>query len=80
MADPPTKQTNCLSEIFFEEALERARFLDDYLSREGKPIGPLHGLPISIKVSCPSEAAFSQGNLSTLRFTWLHGLFFANVG
>jgi amidase len=25
--------------------------LDEYLQREGKPIGPLHGLPISIKDS-----------------------------
>ena len=27
----------------------RARILDDYYSEHGKPIGPLHGLPISVK-------------------------------
>lgn len=32
-----------------QEALERAKFLDDYLKEHGKPIGPLHGLPISVK-------------------------------
>ncbi|OOQ84839.1 general amidase-B [Penicillium brasilianum] len=43
--------TSCLTETFFSEGLERARFLDEYLQREGKPIGPLHGLPISLKDS-----------------------------
>lgn len=37
--------------MFFDVAIDRAKYLDDYLSKEGKPIGPLHGLPISIKVS-----------------------------
>lgn len=45
------EQTSCLTETFFPQALDRARFLDEYLQREGKPIGPLHGLPISIKDS-----------------------------
>ncbi|KAF2118945.1 amidase signature domain-containing protein [Lophiotrema nucula] len=42
---------NCLTEIFFEEALARARQCDDYIAKEGRPIGPLHGLPISLKDS-----------------------------
>jgi len=41
--------TNCLTEIFFEEGFERARQLDDHLARTGSVIGPLHGLPVSIK-------------------------------
>jgi amidase len=41
--------TNCLTEIFFEEGFERARQLDDHLASNGKAIGPLHGLPVSIK-------------------------------
>jgi hypothetical protein len=41
--------TNCLTEIFFEEGLQRAEELDEHLRRTGKPIGPLHGLPVSIK-------------------------------
>jgi amidase len=42
---------NCLTEIMFGEALARARECDAYLKKEGKPIGPLHGLPISLKDS-----------------------------
>ena len=41
--------TNCLSETLFPEALERAKVLDDHLAKTGKPVGPLHGLPISLK-------------------------------
>ncbi|RDI83200.1 hypothetical protein Vi05172_g6927 [Venturia inaequalis] len=41
--------TNCLTEIFFEQAVERALALDDYLDKVGSPMGPLHGLPISLK-------------------------------
>ncbi|CAG8004237.1 unnamed protein product [Penicillium salamii] len=43
--------TSCLTETFFPQALERAQYLDEYLQREGKPTGPLHGLPISLKDS-----------------------------
>ncbi|KAF3933634.1 Acetamidase [Dactylella cylindrospora] len=42
---------NCLTEIFFDEALERAKLLDDHLKQHGLPVGPLHGVPISIKDS-----------------------------
>ncbi|PHH76848.1 hypothetical protein CDD82_3780 [Ophiocordyceps australis] len=41
--------TNCLTEIMFTEALDHARRLDDILRSTGKPIGPLHGVPVSIK-------------------------------
>lgn len=41
---------NCLAEIFFIQALERAHYLDNYFkSTGGKTIGPLHGVPISFK-------------------------------
>ncbi|KAI0944360.1 hypothetical protein AcW1_002093 [Taiwanofungus camphoratus] len=40
---------NCLSEIVFDQALERAKELDDYYQIHKKPIGPLHGLPVSLK-------------------------------
>ncbi|KAF2719712.1 amidase [Polychaeton citri CBS 116435] len=41
--------TNCLTEIFFHDAIKRAKYLDEAFLRTGKPIGPLHGLPISLK-------------------------------
>jgi amidase len=34
----------------FDEALARASYCDGYLAREGKTLGPFHGLPISLKV------------------------------
>ncbi|KAL6916189.1 hypothetical protein FSST1_007684 [Fusarium sambucinum] len=40
---------NCLHEVFFDQALERAKYLDDYFAKHNKPVGPLHGLPISLK-------------------------------
>jgi amidase len=40
---------NCVTEICFDEAMQRAGELDSYFEREGKTIGPLHGLPISFK-------------------------------
>ncbi|PQE33815.1 general amidase protein [Rutstroemia sp. NJR-2017a WRK4] len=40
---------NCLHEIFFEEAIAKAQKLDDYYADHQKPIGPLHGLPVSLK-------------------------------
>ncbi|KAK4971822.1 hypothetical protein LTR66_005920 [Elasticomyces elasticus] len=44
-------KTNCLTEIFFEDALARAKELDLHIEKTGRPIGPLHGLPISLKDS-----------------------------
>ncbi|KAE8151059.1 amidase signature domain-containing protein [Aspergillus avenaceus] len=41
--------TNCLSEILFDEAITRAKHLDEHLQRTGKPKHPFHGLPISLK-------------------------------
>ncbi|KAG1899186.1 amidase signature domain-containing protein [Suillus fuscotomentosus] len=40
---------NCLTEIFIDRALARAAELDDYLKKTGKVVGPLHGLPVSLK-------------------------------
>ncbi|KAJ3998567.1 amidase signature domain-containing protein [Lentinula boryana] len=41
--------TNCLTEIFIERALARAASLDDHLQKTGTVVGPLHGLPVSLK-------------------------------
>ncbi|CAO2649299.1 Nn.00g066840.m01.CDS01 [Neocucurbitaria sp. VM-36] len=41
--------SNCITELLPSLALERAKELDVYLQKHKKPIGPLHGLPISIK-------------------------------
>ncbi|KAL8907735.1 MAG: hypothetical protein Q9207_001218 [Kuettlingeria erythrocarpa] len=43
------KLTNCITELLPDEALSRAKYLDDYLNEHKCPVGPLHGLPISVK-------------------------------
>ncbi|EEH47555.1 uncharacterized protein PADG_03639 [Paracoccidioides brasiliensis Pb18] len=40
---------NCLHEIFFEAALKDAEKLDVYFAEHKRPVGPLHGIPISLK-------------------------------
>ncbi|KAL4949693.1 amidase signature domain-containing protein [Aspergillus filifer] len=43
--------TRCLTEIFFDRAIERAKELDRQFAETGKLVGPLHGIPISLKDS-----------------------------
>ena len=42
-------QVHCLHETFFDAALKDAQALDDYYAKHQKPIGPLHGVPVSLK-------------------------------
>jgi amidase len=44
-----SKAVNCVTELLPQKALARAAYLDEYYVAHGKPIGPLHGLPISVK-------------------------------
>ncbi|KAI0596818.1 acetamidase [Biscogniauxia sp. FL1348] len=43
------KLTNCITELLPERALKRAADLDAYFAANKKPVGPLHGVPISVK-------------------------------
>lgn len=43
---------NCCLDVPYSSALARAKVLDDHVARTGKTIGPLHGLPISVKDQC----------------------------
>ena len=43
------KLTNCLTDILPDTAIQRAKELDEYYQKHGKTVGPLHGLPISLK-------------------------------
>ncbi|KAK1983999.1 amidase [Colletotrichum cereale] len=38
-----------LTEILFEDALRRARELDAYMTKHGRPFGPFHGIPVTVK-------------------------------
>ncbi|KAL1852152.1 hypothetical protein Plec18167_005965 [Paecilomyces lecythidis] len=52
--------TNCLTELLWDEAIERARYLDSL----PEPIGPLHGLPISTKEHHGSKSPNGTANAS----------------
>ena len=41
--------TNCLTVVFFDEAIARAKELDAYMDENDATVGPLHGVPISVK-------------------------------
>lgn len=43
-------QVNCLTCYFPEAARKRAADLDEHFKTTGKVVGPLHGLPIALKV------------------------------
>ncbi|TVY57764.1 Acetamidase, partial [Lachnellula suecica] len=43
------QMVNCLHEIFFDAAIADAKRLDAYYEENSKSIGPLHGLPVSLK-------------------------------
>jgi amidase len=40
---------NCVTELMPKHAVERAMKLDEYFGQHKTPIGPLHGLPVSVK-------------------------------
>lgn len=60
--------TRCLTEPLFDRALRRARELDEHLQRTGSPVGPLHGLPVSVKDTFNVEGVDSSIGLSALAF------------
>ncbi|KAI5358747.1 putative amidase [Septoria linicola] len=55
--------TQCLTETFFDDAIARGQYLDTFLAEHGKPLGPLHGVPVSIK-----DSFRYKGSQSTLGF------------
>lgn len=64
--------TNCLAWPFAEEALERAKWLDAELERTGKVVGPMHGVPMSVKgewsvlARCFADVGGSDADRQTL--------------
>jgi amidase len=61
--------TCCLTQWFMDEAVKQAKELDDYLEKNGKTVGPLHGVPISIKEHMPIVGtSSSQGSLASTVF------------
>lgn len=53
--------TNCAMQLFPEEGLKRAEYLDEFFAKNGKTIGPLHGLPISLKEQMNYKGKITHG-------------------
>ncbi|KAL4931441.1 amidase signature domain-containing protein [Aspergillus undulatus] len=60
--------TNCLTEILSEQAIARAKQLDDHRSKTGKVLGPLHGLPITFKDSFEIKGTDASIGITSLCF------------
>ncbi|KAI9661471.1 MAG: hypothetical protein M1831_002993 [Alyxoria varia] len=60
------KLTNCVTEVLPERALDRARNLDEYIAKNGRPSGPLHGLPISVKEHIGMKGLTLNGGFCSL--------------
>ncbi|KIV89298.1 hypothetical protein, variant [Exophiala mesophila] len=43
------QQVNCLTEVLFDSAVKDADRLDEFFSANGKLVGPLHGIPVTLK-------------------------------
>lgn len=56
----------------FDEGIAHAKKLDEYFTRRGKTIGPLHGLPVSLKdnfnvAGKPSSVGFCSWALEPMQ-------------
>src|SRR5690625_3972402 len=61
------RKINAIVEDRFDLALEEAKDADQYLKNYGKPIGPLHGVPICVKESFDVEGMKTTGGLIHLK-------------
>ncbi|ETN44270.1 uncharacterized protein HMPREF1541_10450 [Cyphellophora europaea CBS 101466] len=64
------QMTNCLHEMCWESAMAEAERLDNYFERHKTTVGPLHGLPISMK-----DQFHIKGTESTLGYVGWIGTF-----
>ncbi|KAL9055811.1 MAG: hypothetical protein Q9162_003345 [Coniocarpon cinnabarinum] len=67
--------TNCLLEIFFDEGIKQAEELDAYFAKYRKPVGPLHGVPVSLK-----DQFHVKGQETTMGYVGWIGTFEGKTG
>ncbi|EWZ34102.1 hypothetical protein FOCG_10319 [Fusarium oxysporum f. sp. radicis-lycopersici 26381] len=61
--------TNFITEVNFDQAIRRAVELDEHLKRTSTPIGPLHGLPITVKDHMDVEGHDSSAGIAAWCFS-----------
>lgn len=59
---------NFITEVNFEQAIRRAKELDKHLSETGRVVGPLHGLPITVKDHMDLEGHDSSAGIAAYCF------------
>jgi amidase len=60
--------TNFITEVNFEQAIRRAKELDKHLLETGRVVGPLHGLPITVKDHMDLEGHDSSAGIAAYCF------------
>ncbi|KAJ4317702.1 hypothetical protein N0V84_007221 [Fusarium piperis] len=60
--------TNFITEVNFDQAIRRAKELDEHLKRTGTTVGPLHGLPITVKDHMDVEGHDSSAGIAAFGF------------
>ena len=58
----------CMSQFFPQAAIEQAARLDQHLLKTGKTVGPLHGVPVTIKEHMAIAGQTSSFGMLSLRF------------
>ncbi|KAJ4185561.1 hypothetical protein NW767_012873 [Fusarium falciforme] len=59
---------NFITEVNFEQAIRRAKELDKHLLETGRVVGPLHGLPITVKDHMDLEGHDSSAGIAAYCF------------
>ena len=64
--------TNCAMQIFIDEGLKQAEERDKYFKDTGKTVGPLHGIPISLKEQMNYAGKITHGDMFLKLFMFLN--------
>ncbi|KAH6662925.1 amidase signature domain-containing protein [Plectosphaerella plurivora] len=60
--------TNFITEVNFNQAIRRAKELDQHFRETGSPVGPLHGLPFTVKDHMNVQGLDTSNGIASLCF------------